>query len=68
MGRRVDQPRKSVSGVSEFLAMGGHGPYVWGAWILAALVLAANAAAAARDKRRALDEVRQAKGENPTAQ
>ena len=68
MGRRVDQPRKSVSSVSEFLAMGGHGPYVWGAWILAALVLAANAAAAARDKRRALDEVRQAKGEHPTAQ
>ena len=57
-----------MSGVSEFLAMGGHGPYVWGAWILAALVLAANAAAAARDKRRALDEVRQAKGEHPTAQ
>ena len=57
-----------MSGVSEFLAMGGHGPYVWGAWILAALILAANAAAAARDKRRALDEARQAKGENPTAQ
>ena len=68
MGRRVDQPRNNVSGVSEFLAMGGHGPYVWGAWILAALVLAANAAAAARDKRRALDEARQAKGENPPAQ
>ena len=68
MGRRVDGFRKNMSGVSEFFAMGGHGPYVWGAWVLAALILAANAAAAARDKRQALDEARQAEGENPTAQ
>ena len=57
-----------MSGVSEFFAMGGHGPYVWGAWVLAALILAANAAAAARAKRQALDEARQAEGENLTAQ
>ena len=50
-----------MSGVSEFFAMGGHGPYVWSAWILAALALAGNAAAAVREKRRALEEARRAK-------
>ena len=49
-----------MSGVLEFFAMGGHGGYVWSAWILAALALAVNAASAVREKRRALDEARRA--------
>ena len=49
-----------MSGVVEFFAMGGHGGYVWSAWILAALALAVNAASAVREKRRALDEARRA--------
>ena len=29
-----------MSGVSEFFAMGGHGPYVWSAWALVVIGLA----------------------------
>lgn len=47
-----------MSNLADFLAMGGHGPYVWSAWTLAVLALGANAFAAKREKRRALAEAR----------
>ena len=47
-----------MSNLADFLAMGGHGPYVWSAWTLAVLALGANALAAKREKRRALAEAR----------
>lgn len=31
-----------MSGLSEFLAMGGHGPYVWSAYAITFVVLALN--------------------------
>jgi heme exporter protein D len=34
--------------ISEFLAMGGYGLYVWGAYALAALLIAAESAALVR--------------------
>lgn len=40
--------------VSDFLSMGGHGPYVWGAYGLTALVMAVEPWLAARRRRRAL--------------
>lgn len=49
-----------MSGLVEFLAMGGYGPYVWGAWGLAALTLAGNLFAALREKRRARENARAA--------
>jgi heme exporter protein D len=41
--------------VSEFLAMGGHGGYVWSAYGITLAVLAINAWAAVRRHRRALE-------------
>ena len=48
-----------MSGVAEFFAMGGHGPYVWSAWGLAVLALAANLHAALAEKRRARKNARE---------
>lgn len=42
----------------EFLAMGGHGGYVWSAYGITLLVLAINAWAAVRRHKRALDDAR----------
>jgi heme exporter protein D len=39
----------------EFLAMGGHGAYVWSAYGITLVVLGLNVWAAARRHRRALD-------------
>ena len=45
-----------MSELANFLHMGGHGPYIWSAWALTALALAANAVLAVREKRRALNQ------------
>ncbi|MCC5794798.1 MAG: heme exporter protein CcmD [Chromatiales bacterium] len=37
--------------MAEFLAMGGHGPYVWAAFGISAVVLAANVVAARRGEK-----------------
>ena len=53
-----DKDGGDMSGAAEFFAMGGHGPYVWSAWGLAVLALAANLFAALADKRRARKDAR----------
>ena len=54
-----------VIALREFLAMGGHGAYVWSAWALGVLVLGWNFAAALRAKRRAVGDVRGEDGNPP---
>ncbi len=44
--------------MSEFLAMGGHGGYVWSAYGITLLILAINAWAALRRHSKALDAAR----------
>jgi heme exporter protein D len=41
---------------AEFVEMGGYGLYVWGAYAVAALVMAAEPWLAARRRRRAFDD------------
>lgn len=41
--------------MSDFLAMGGHGPYVWSAYAVTAVVVALNIWAARRAHLRALE-------------
>ena len=41
---------------SEFFAMGGYGLYVWGSYIVTAIIMAAEPWLAARRRRRALIE------------
>jgi len=45
----------SWAGAAEFLAMGGYGLYVWGAYGLTAALLAFELGSALRRRRRALD-------------
>ena len=42
----------------EFLAMGGYAPWVWSAFSLTVVVLAANVIAAGRRYRQAIDKLR----------
>lgn len=51
----------------EFLAMGGHGGYVWSAYGITLIVLTLNGWAARRRHLRALAEARQATAEVPEA-
>lgn len=44
--------------LDEFLAMGGYGLYVWGAYALVLLLLLLEPALAARRHRRALEQAR----------
>jgi heme exporter protein D len=46
------------SSASEFFAMGGYGLYVWGAYGITALVMAAEPWLAGRRRRRALEQAR----------
>jgi len=44
---------------SEFFAMGGYGLYVWGAYLVTALIMGMEPWLAARRRRRAFDAARQ---------
>jgi heme exporter protein D len=46
--------------VGEFIDMGGYGPYVWGSYGLALLLMVGEPLLAARRRRRALREAAQA--------
>jgi len=48
----------SFETIQDFIAMGGHGPYVWSAWSIAAVVLAWNVIAPMRLRRRVVAEQR----------
>jgi heme exporter protein D len=50
----------SWGSAAEFLAMGGYGPYVWGAYGLTAALLALETWATLRRRRRALEIARRA--------
>ena len=52
--------------MSEFLSMGGHGPYVWSAWGVTLVVMVFNAWAANRHHARALSRLRQSEREQET--
>ena len=55
----------SFSSFAEFLAMGGHGPYVWSAYGISLAVLALNVALPILARRRYLqDEARRLRREN----
>lgn len=49
--------------MSEFLSMGGHGPYVWSAYGVTLVVMVYNAWAAYRQQANALDRLQQAEPE-----
>jgi heme exporter protein D len=38
----MDRCRAGVAGMSEFFAMGGYGPFVWGSYAVAAVLIAAE--------------------------
>lgn len=46
----------AFSSVGEFIAMGGHGLYVWTAYALGAVVIAFNAASPGRLKKKLITE------------
>lgn len=52
--------------MSEFLAMGGHGPYVWSAYGVTLAVMVYNAWAAYRHQANALARLKQAGAEQET--
>jgi heme exporter protein D len=47
----------SWGSLSEFLAMGGYAPYVWGSYAVCAGLIAAEIAAVRARKRRALEQL-----------
>jgi heme exporter protein D len=52
--------------MNEFLAMGGYGFYVWGAYAMAAAVVVAEILAVRARRRRALDDARMTSGDGGT--
>ncbi len=56
LGSRVGDEAMSFSSFNEFLAMGGHGVYVWSAYGIALLVLGLNILQPLRQRKRVLGE------------
>lgn len=50
----------SFDSFAAFIEMGGHGPYVWGSYLVAILVVAYNVIAPIRERRRTLAATRDA--------
>ena len=48
----------SWNSLPDFLAMGGHGLYVWGSYAVTLVLMLAEPVLAARRRRRALDDAR----------
>lgn len=48
----------SFEGLQTFLAMGGHGPYVWTVYLTTIVLLAVNFAGFRRERRRTIRELR----------
>ncbi len=46
------------SGLADFLAMGGHGLYVWGSFGIVAVVMLVNVVVPMRTERRLREEIR----------
>ena len=54
-----------MAGLSEFLAMGGHGGFIWSCYALAALVLAGFLVTSLRDLKARERRLRQLEAERP---
>jgi heme exporter protein D len=62
----ASSPTPQFASLEAFLAMGGHAPYVWGAWGLSALVIILVVVAVASSQRhwkRRLEQLEQLSGQ-----